>query len=74
MEPSSNVPVIFEIDDNDEANGIVHPFCCLSCRDIGSTAVEADARSRGFRITVGNADGIDGQSVCENCSKPIFRC
>lgn len=64
------VLVLYEIDpDNDEANGIVHPFCSESCR-IAKLSTKG-AQAQGFTLQPGVSRFLEDQSVCEHCLKPI---
>lgn len=69
----AKVPVVYEIDENGEANGIVHPFCSESCRFEGKKTVAADAQARGFTVTDGMDGNMDTQSKCEHCGHFNYR-
>jgi len=59
----SEYPVIFELDVNGEATGIVHFYCCVRCR--------FDDRYNYTPSALGtSADWVDG-TVCETCGRTL---
>jgi hypothetical protein len=74
MSPNDAVPVFFEIDEENEnhANGTVHPFCSISCRNAAFYAIAEDVLAAGFCIVTGESTDIDYQAVCEHCLRPIY--
>lgn len=65
--------VVYELDDNGEANGTIHPFCNHGCYDPAKAALAADIEARGFKPkeSVVEVASLTGDFVCEACGKPI---
>lgn len=60
------IPVIYDLNDDGEATGTVHFFCCTGCRS-QSPHKDPSRDNYGSNCSVLVPDG----TICELCRKPI---